>query len=141
MKHLMITALLAIITITASAQFSNNSTCDLRIRAVCIDESGCNIVPGSQGPWTTISAMSTGSIPTMGACAPNTPGWEVSFATGCTGSIVFTTNGATMCTHGSPAWPPGADEPMPSCTCDMGAPVHVNFQYDPMIPILTFDAH
>lgn len=141
MKQLMMTALLALITFAASAQFHNATNCELRIRTVCIDENSCTVV--STGSWVSVPAMSTITPPGVAGCGTNTAGWEVSYApsSGCTGSTIFTTNGGTMCPHGMPAWPPGASGLLPACACNMGNPVNVHFNYDSSIPLLMFDAH
>jgi hypothetical protein len=143
---------MAILSISVQAQtddFTNNTTCSLRIRTICIEESpSCSIVSMSQGAWVTITPSGISSIPavsTAGCGTGYTVGYEVDYhpSTGCDGnSLFFTTNPATQCLVGMPAYLPGANEVLPQCPCNVLRPhIEVTYQYDPTNPVNFFEAN
>lgn len=131
MKHVLMIAVMAILTVGAFAQsntFDNQSGCDLQIRAICIDEANCTHTVSSG--WVNLpdgAVTSFASIVT-GCATPNVQGFELRYdpSTSCTGSMVFTTNPATPCDpHHLNYWP--GDAPMPACSCNMGPHLQIAF--------------
>ena len=150
MKQLFLIALMATVSFASKAQndFTNNTNCDLRIRTVCIDETnfpfGCT--PVSYGSWIAIPALMTTSIPPVGGICSGAnvfQGYEIDYAvsTGCSGNpTMFTTNTATSCYHGSPAWP-GAMGLSNTCSCANGGHVNIQPHYDSGTGDMHFDAN
>lgn len=107
MKHLLMIALFAISGLTANAQadnFYNNSSCSLRIRVICIDETNCTHSVPIGSTWVDLPPGMNTAIPsaTSGLCGAGTvQGYEIQYhpSTGCTDSVFYTTNPATPCSH------------------------------------------
>lgn len=147
MKQLLMIALLVMTTFITKAQFDNNTSCDLRIRTICIDETTTPCSVTSTGSWQTLPANTPAITITGvgGICTGGlVQGYEIDYhpSTGCDGnSVRFTTNAATSCTHGVPAWPPMTNDLLlPGCTCNDNNPIRIMFQYEPSMSIFEFDA-
>lgn len=94
MKQLLMIAALAIVSLSAKAQFvHNNTTCDIEYREVCIDVTGapggCTIT--GTGPWISVPATTMSWLPASGCTAPDEIAFEVRYdpaTTGCSASII-----------------------------------------------------
>lgn len=137
MKKLIFTAALAVAAFTSNAQntFDNDSDCDLRIRVVCIDETGsCSVV--STGMWVSLPAHTTGNaIPAPTTCiGVNVAGYEIGYApsTGCTATTIFTTNPSNPCPVGPFTGIAFSSAPLAACACNVsgnGSPLNIHHDF------------
>ena len=94
MKQLLMIAVMAIVSLSAKAQFAHNgSACDVEYREVCIDVSGapggCSIT--NVGPWISVPAFTMVWLTPSGCAPPDQVAFEVRYdpaTTGCSASII-----------------------------------------------------
>ena len=122
MKHLLMTALLAISSLVCQAQsnqFENNSNCDLKIRRICINRTTCAVT--YLDPSWTIIPPGTHSITPWSATACGTGsevGWAVDYAdaTGCSGNELYFSPDFNLSSCGNLIMPHDPGQ-FPGCSC------------------------
>ncbi len=135
MKHLLMTALLAISSLVSQAQFDrfeNNSNCDLKIRRICIDRATCTVT--YLDPSWTVIPPGIHSITPWSATACGTGsevGWAVDYAdaTGCSGNELHFSPDHNL-SHCTNLVRPHDHGQFPGCSCRDDVPLHVGWVMD-----------